>query len=56
VQAGQQVAQSDLDSVARCVALLIRQSPGLRSVIEAWPNLPAAVKAGIVAMVRASHD
>ena len=27
----------------------------LQSVIEHWPNLPPAVKAGIVAMVRASN-
>jgi hypothetical protein len=28
--------------------------PRLASVIEAWPTLPEAIKAGIVAMVRAS--
>ena len=28
--------------------------PDLQSVIEQWPDLPPAVKAGIVAMVRAS--
>ncbi|HUS46374.1 MAG TPA: hypothetical protein VM219_10195 [Phycisphaerae bacterium] len=28
--------------------------PDLQRVIDAWPNLPEAVKAGIVAMVRAS--
>ena len=27
----------------------------LQSVIEQWPNLPPVVKAGIVAMVRASN-
>jgi hypothetical protein len=27
----------------------------LRGVIDAWPDLPEAVKAGIVAMVRASN-
>jgi len=27
----------------------------LRGVVEAWPTLPAAVRAGIVAMVRASR-
>ena len=29
--------------------------PDLQSVIEQWPDLPPAVKAGIVAMVRASN-
>ena len=29
-------------------------APDLQSVIEQWPDLPPAVKAGIVAMVRAS--
>jgi hypothetical protein len=28
--------------------------PDLQRVIDAWPNLPEAVKAGIVAMVKAS--
>lgn len=28
--------------------------PDLQSVIEQWPDLPPAVKAGIVAMVKAS--
>jgi hypothetical protein len=27
--------------------------PGLAAVIEAWPALPEAIKAGILAMVRA---
>ena len=32
----------------------ILQDPELVSVIEAWPDLPEPVKAGIVAMVQAS--
>ena len=28
--------------------------PGLASVIDAWPKLPEPVRAGILAMVRAS--
>ena len=28
------------------------QDPDLQAIIDAWPNLPDAVKAGIVAMVR----
>ncbi len=32
----------------------ILQDPELVSVIEAWPDLPEPIKAGILAMVRAS--
>ena len=28
----------------------------LRHVIEAWPSLPEAIRAGIVAMVRAARN
>jgi hypothetical protein len=28
--------------------------PDLRLIVEAWPKLPKAVRAGIVAMVRAA--
>lgn len=31
-----------------------QNDPDLRAVVEAWPTLPAAVKAGVVALVRAS--
>jgi hypothetical protein len=27
----------------------------LKEVVEAWPGLPEAIQAGIVAMIRASH-
>ena len=30
--------------------------PDLRAVIEGWTDLPEAIKAGIVAMIRASKD
>jgi len=30
--------------------------PGWAAVVEAWPGLPEALKAGIVAMVRASRS
>jgi hypothetical protein len=33
-----------------------RTDPDLEKVVEAWPDLPAAVKAGIVAMVRAAGN
>ncbi len=28
--------------------------PGLQAVVEAWPALPSAVRAGVLAMVRAA--
>jgi hypothetical protein len=33
----------------------VQNHPDLRAVIEAWPDLPEAVRAGIVAMVRAAR-
>ena len=32
----------------------VNSDPELRAVVEAWPTLPDALKAGIVAMVRAA--
>jgi len=32
------------------------QDPDLAAVVEAWPELPEAMKAGIVAMVKAAHS
>jgi hypothetical protein len=36
------------------VAFLERESPDLADVIKGWDELPGAVKAGIVAMVKAA--
>lgn len=36
------------------LALLVQNAPGLVSVIRDWPKLPEAVRAGIVAMVKAA--
>ncbi len=33
---------------------LLPDDPGLAAVVDAWPDLPEAIKAGIVAMVRAA--
>jgi hypothetical protein len=30
--------------------------PDLGAVIKAWPDLPAAIKAGVVAMVKAARE
>jgi len=32
----------------------VRADADLRKVVEAWPTLPLAIKAGILAMVKAS--
>jgi len=43
---------------AECGAVGARNSssdPDLRCVVEAWPNLPVAVKANVVAMVKAAQ-
>jgi hypothetical protein len=34
------------------VALLARESPDLALVVERWPALPKAVRAGFLALVR----
>ena len=37
-------------------ALRRPNDPGLRRIIDAWPDLPKPLKAGIVAMVRAAQQ
>jgi hypothetical protein len=32
-----------------------KTDPDLAAVVDAWPELPEALKAGIVAIVRAAH-
>jgi len=40
--------------LAFCLAFFDRESPELAAVVRSWSTLPEAVRAGIVAMVRAS--
>jgi len=40
--------------LASCLALLVEKDPDLALVLTAWPGLPDALKAGIVAMVKAA--
>jgi len=40
--------------LASCLALLARKSPDLALLVERWDGLPEAVRAGIVAMVKAA--
>jgi hypothetical protein len=37
-----------------CVAQPEKLAPDLKELVDAWPRLPEAVRAGILAMVRAS--
>ena len=50
----QEVMDSGQQSVALSVALSLQDDAELRAVVEAWADLPAAVRAGIVAMVSAA--
>ena len=43
-----------VNSLASCLASLLQEQPELALLVEAWPSLPKAVRAGILAMVRAS--
>jgi hypothetical protein len=47
--------QQDPESVlASCLALFAEKDPDLALVLNAWPALPDALRAGIVAMVKAA--
>jgi len=47
-------APNPLSSLAQNLALLLQKYPDLAGLIEAWPELPEPVKAGILAMIEAS--
>ena len=47
-------AQSKVNDLADCLALLRRESPELAVVVATWSTLPKAVQAGILAMIEAS--
>ncbi|MGD1001192.1 MAG: hypothetical protein ABSA67_10905 [Candidatus Brocadiia bacterium] len=40
--------------MASCLAFLSEKSPDLADVVRAWPKLPEPLRAGILAMVRAT--
>ena len=42
--------------LAEYLAFLSEKSPDLAAVVRSWPHLPEAVKAGIVAMVKAAAE
>jgi predicted ATPase len=45
---------ADAERLASCLALLTQKSPDLALLVESWDQLPDAVRAGIVAMVKAA--
>jgi hypothetical protein len=49
------VTESGPVDLAFCLALLARERPDLAAVVEAWDRLPAAIRAGIIAMVEAAR-
>jgi len=44
--------ESDDEKLSRFLALLTKESPDLADVVKAWPAVPAALKSGILAMIR----
>ena len=50
------LTNTDGSDLAFCLARLVQQDPELRAVIDAWAELPDAVRAGIVAMVRVTGN
>ena len=47
------VTEERPESVATCMTFLREYHPDLAEILEGWDYLPEAIKAGIVAMVRA---
>ena len=45
-----------LSVMAHRLAFLVQESPDVALVIDAWPTLPEAVKAGVIAMVEAAGN
>ena len=42
--------------LAAFLAYMSRRNPDLAAVVRAWPKLPEAVRAGILAMVKATGE
>jgi len=42
------------EALGRALGQLTPSDPDLAAIVKAWPALPAALKAGILAMVKAS--
>ena len=50
------LTQDDESVLAPCLALSVQNDPDLRAVVTAWPELPEAIRVGIVAMVQAATE
>ncbi len=48
------LGQTETERPRKAKVFLLRESPDLALVVEAWPDLPEAIRAGIPAMVRAA--
>src|SRR5262249_51830138 len=48
------VTESDPKSLAQTLAHELQNCPDLARVVAAWPALPAAIRAGILAMIEAA--
>ncbi len=53
---GDKSGPSDAEDEHGWISAASEDSPELMVVVEAWPRLPKQVKAGIVAMVRATQQ
>jgi len=54
LQSGQRVTQTDPENLAQTLSRKTQTDPDLARIVEAWPTLPEALRAGIVAMVKAT--
>ncbi len=50
------ICENDKENSADYLALLERESPDLALLVKRWDTLPEVVRAGIMAMVRASDQ
>jgi hypothetical protein len=39
-----------------CLALLVQELPDLALIVDTWATLPEAIRAGILAMVKAARS
>ena len=53
---GKVVAQTPSDALAQTLARESPSDPDLALILERWPTLPEAIRAGILAMVRAAGE
>jgi hypothetical protein len=56
VDRGESSSSSGKTKVSASASHGLPTDPDLAAIVDAWPALPAALKAGIVAMIRAAGD